>query len=56
MPLFVLAFTMGAAVLIPINTGLRPKRFFYLAAFRASLAGVTLAALMAVELAAIPVW
>lgn len=45
--LFALAFVIGTGILIPINAGLLPKGFFYVAAFSASLAGVALTALVA---------
>ncbi len=44
---FVLAFVIGTGVLIPINAGLLPQSFFFLAAISASLAGIALTALVA---------
>jgi len=44
---FVLAFGIGTAILVPVNAGIIPQGFFYLAALSASLAGIALTALVA---------
>ncbi len=43
---FLLAFLIGTAFLLPVNAGLLPKGFFYLAAFSASISGIGLTALV----------